>query len=152
VLTYQVEPWSQALPEMMGLFAAHWDECAADKDKIGLDLDLDQYAEMERQGKLHLITARKNGQLVGYYVWIVGTLRHYRTVLAGLGDLYWLRKDCRKWFGGIRLFLVSEKHLKSLGVKKLFSVSTSRGPVDRLFIRLGWMKTETVYCKWIGQE
>lgn len=152
MLTYQVESWSKVLPEMMGLWPAHWEESADDKDKIALDPDLDQYAELERSGKLHVITARKSGELVGYYVWIVGTLRHYRTVTAGLGDLYWLRKDCRKGFAGIRLFLESEKLLKSLGVKKLFSVARARNGIERIFDWLGWMKLETVYCKYIGLE
>jgi hypothetical protein len=150
VITYQVEPWSKALPEMMGLWPAHWDEIATDKDKIALDPDLEQYAQLDAAGKLHVITARKNGELVGYYIWIVGYMRHFRTTLAGLGDLYWLRKDCRWGFAGIRLFLTSERHLKSLGVKKLFSVATTRNDTGAIFTWLGWMKTETVYCKWIG--
>ncbi len=150
MITYQVEPWSKALPEMMGLASAHWTETATDKDKIGLDPDLDRYACMESQGFLHVITARKYGELVGYYVWIVDMALHHRTIKVAKGDLYWLRQDCRRGFAGIRLFRKSEEYLKSIGVKKLFDVSTTRKEVGRLFEWLGWTKTETVYCKWIG--
>lgn len=136
----------------MGLWPAHWAEIAADKDKISLDPDLAEYAEMERRGKLHVITARKGGELVGYSVWIVGPLLHYRTVLAAKNDIYWLRPDCRKGFAGVRLFIESEKHLKSLGVKKLFSATKVWRLVAQIFNRLGWVETERCYCKFIGTE
>jgi hypothetical protein len=150
VLTYQVEPWSMALPEMMGLWPAHWVEVAADKDKIALDPDLDRYAEMERKGVLHVITARKGGELVGYNVWIVGTLLHHRTILTGMSDMYWLRPDCRKGFEGIRFIKEGERYVKSLGVKKLFGTFQPCLDLGRIFERLGWHQAERVYCKYIG--
>jgi hypothetical protein len=135
---------------MMGLWPAHWAEVAADRDKFNLDPDLDRYAEMEWRGILHVVTARKRGELVGYYVWIVGTLLHHRTILTAMSDMYWLRPDCRKGFSGIRFIRFSEAYAKSLGVKKLFATFQPWLSLEGIYQRLGWIQAERVYCKIIG--
>lgn len=150
MLTYQAEKWTDVLPEMMGLWPEHWDELAAEKDKIPLDPDLERYASMAARGALHVVTARKMGELVGYYVWIVSAHLHYRSTLVGIADMYWLRPDCRKGFAGVRFIKESEKHIKMLGVKKLFSSTKCWLDVSSIFERLGWKQTERVYCKYIG--
>lgn len=150
MIVYGVEPWASVLPEMMGLWPAHWAEIAGDKDKIALDPDLEKYAAMDARGVLHVMTARKAGELVGYYVWVVETHLHYRTTLMGFADIYWLRPDCRKGFAGVRFIKESEKHIKSLGVKKLFSATKCWLDMSRIFERLGWKQTERTYCKYIG--
>jgi L-amino acid N-acyltransferase YncA len=150
VLTYQVEPWSKVLPEMMGHWPAHWEEVAADREHISLDPDLDRYAQMERSGTLHLITARMLGELVGYSVWIVGPHLHHRSTMFGVSDMYWLRPDCRKGMAGVRLIRESVRYLKSLGVRKIVSTFQPCRALDAFYVRLGFEQAERVYSKYVG--
>ncbi len=149
-ITYQVESWSECLPEMMGIWSAHWAEVGADKDKFDFDPDLDRYAEMERNGQLHVVTARKFGELVGYFIWIIGTLLHHRTVKCAYSDAYWLSPDCRKGMQGIRFIKEAERSVKPLGVKKLFSTYQPCLALGPIYRRLGWRTGETVQCKYLG--
>ncbi len=149
-ITYQVEPWSKCLPEMMGLWMAHWAEVGADTEQFDFDPDLDRYAELERNGQLHVVTARKCGELVGYFVWIIGTLLHHRTITGAHSDGYWLRPDCRKGMQGIRFIKEAERSVRATGVKKLFSTYQPRLALASVYRRLGWRTGETVQCKYVG--
>lgn len=149
-ITYQVEPWSKCLPEMMGLWSANWVETGADNDKLELDPDLDRYAAMDRSGQLHVVTARKFGELVGYFVWIIGTLLHHRTIKSACSDMYWLRPDCRKGMQGIRFIKEAERSVRMLGVQKLFSSYQPCLDLDPIYRRLGWQAGERVQCKYLG--
>lgn len=150
MITYQVEPWSQCLPEMMGLWMSHWAEIGADTDKFDFDPDLDRYAEMERQGQLHVVTARRFGELVGYFIWIIGTLLHHRTIKGAYSDAYWLRPDCRQGLQGLKFIKEAERSVRALGVKKLFSTSQPRLDLEPIYRRLGWKIGERAQCKYLG--
>ncbi len=149
-ITYQAEPWSKCLPEMMGLWTSHWAEVGSDTDKFDFDPDLDRYAELERSEKLHVVTARRFGELVGYFVWIIGTSLHHRTIRNACSDGYWLHPDCRKGMQGLGLIKEAERSVRELGVKKLFSTYQSRLDLDPIYSRLGWQAGETVRCKYVG--
>ncbi len=149
-ITFQVEPWSKCLPEMMGLWSANWAETGADNDKLELDPDLDRYAAMEHSGQLHVVTARKLGELVGYFVWIIGTLLHHRTIKSACSDMYWLRPDCRKGMQGVRFIKEAERSVRTLGAQKLFTSYQPCLNLDPIYRRLGWQGGERVQCKYLG--
>lgn len=150
MITYQTEQWSDCLPEMMGLWVAHWAEVGSDTDNFDFDPDLDRYAEMERSGQLHVVTARKFAELVGYFVWITSPLLHHRTIKGAYSDAYWLRPDCRQGLQGLRFIKEAERSVRTLGVKKLFSTYQPRLALGPIYRRLGWQTGETVQCKYLG--
>lgn len=119
---------------------------------MALDMDLARYVEMEAGGRILVLTARKAGELIGYYVWLLGTPLHHRSMLCAHTDMYWLKRDCRRGFTGVRMFRESERYLKAMGVKKLFSTTRPVLDIGRIFDRLRWEKAETVYSKFIGSE
>jgi hypothetical protein len=67
-ITYQVEKPSVVLPEMVPFFAAHWQEIAMNRDRVPLDVDYDKYLALGEAGRLHVVTVREDGKLVGYHV------------------------------------------------------------------------------------
>jgi hypothetical protein len=75
-LAFAVEPfvdvWAQAQP----LTRPHYDEIAKNKELLKLNPDLEKYELLDRSGNLLLITARADGRLVGYFLWIIAPHPH----------------------------------------------------------------------------
>ena len=150
MVTYEVEPWSAVKTEMAPLWVNHWEEVALNRDKMPLAPDFANYDAMEQLGMLHIVVARKEGQIVGYHFTIVRPHLHYVTTLCGQTDIYYIAPDHRTGRTPLRLFQFVEKTLKARGVKKLFTgtkLSLDAGP---LFEFMGWHPTETLYTKYIG--
>lgn len=148
--TYAVEAWADVWQEMAPLWPAHFEEVAMHKDQVPLAPDLSAYHAMERDGKLHIVVARKEGAIIGYHITIVRTGLHNVTTLCGYTDIFYCSPEHRTGRTPLRLFQFVEKSLKARGVKKLFTgtkLSLDAGP---LFAFMGWQPTETLYTKFIG--
>lgn len=150
MITFQVENWSDVKGEAAPLWIPHYEEVGQNKLKMKLDPDIAKLDHLEAQGKLHIVTARKEGELVGYHASYLETLTHYKNILAGMSDLYWIRKDCRVGRVPIKLFQMVEKTLKARGVQVLYDATKLYLDHDRLFQSLGYKPIERRYSKWIG--
>lgn len=149
MITFQVENWNDVMQEAKPLWYLHYEEVAQNKDKMKLNPDIERLNLLNDNGMLHIVTARKQGELVGYHASVVETLMHYKDVLAANGDLYWLRKDCRG-VTAIRLFEEVEKTLKLRGIKIIYDITKIYADHGRLFEYLGYKPIERRYSKWIG--
>jgi hypothetical protein len=145
LITYQIESYDTCRAEIDGYLKAHWDEIALDHDAIPLDKDEESYRLLADSGALHILTVRKDGELVGYIAGLVRPHLHYASSLHCFTDVFWIRPDCRKGRIGIELFKAYQKSLKTRGVKKCFIASKVHLDLSKIFERLGWRKTETVY-------
>src|SRR5258708_36141011 len=102
-VTFQREPFWPWLAEAQLLFPRHYDEIGENKDIThGPDLDLVKYKLLDDAGKLHVLTARDGGKLVGYYVLLVDHNLHYRSVVTVMDDVHYLAPEYRKWRTGIQ--------------------------------------------------
>lgn len=149
--TYAVEPWSSLQEEMAPLWVKHWEEVALNRDKMPLSPDFAMYDAMEANNTLHIVVARKEGQIVGYHFTLVHPHLHYSTTLCGITDIYYVSPEHRTGRTPLRLFQHVEKTLKARGVKKLFTgtkVNLDAGP---LFEYMGWTETERLFTKYIGE-
>ena len=151
MITFQVENWSDVKDEAAPLWIPHYEEVGQNKEKMKLDPDINRLNNLEVLGKLHIVTARKEGALIGYHASVVDTLIHYKDILAGLSDLYWIRKDCRVGKVPIKLFQQVEKTLKARGVQILYDATKLYLDHDKLFQHLGYKPIERRYSKWIGE-
>lgn len=157
MITYLVEPWSLIRSEIIPLWEKHYDELVHDKDRIPLAPDFRKYQEYATAGALHIVTARKQGQLIGYVFAIVTPHLHYATTLCGFWDLYYVLPEHRKGEGlslakhpGKMLFQEAERTLKARGVLKMFSGTKLWRDASCIFEYLGWVETERLFTKWIG--
>lgn len=146
-VTYQTEPLADCREEIAALLKLHWDEVALDHDAIPLDTDWTSYEQMDREGQLAILTARKDGRVIGYHVTIVKPHLHYASTLHGFVDVYFVHPDHRKGMTGVRLFIEAEKALAKRGVVKIFSGTKKHLDMSLIFERLGWRPTETLYSK-----
>jgi hypothetical protein len=150
MITYAVEPWSSVQAEMAPLWVKHYEEVALNRDKMPLDPDFANYDAMEQLGMLHIVVARKEGQIVGYHFTLVRPHLHYVSTLCGMTDIYWIAPENRTGRTPLRLFQFVESTLKARGVKKLFTGTKKSLDAGPLFEFMGWHPAETLYTKYIG--
>lgn len=147
---FQVEKWRDALPEMEPILVKHWREIALGHDKVPLDIARERYQHLCDVDMLHVVTARKDGALVGYHVAIISGHLHYEGTLHGITDVYFILPEFRLGFTGIRMFRFIESEMRKRGVKKLITGTKLHLDIGAVLRFLGFAPTETVYTKYIG--
>lgn len=155
MLHYALESWGTYWRDAEPLWKEHWLEVANDQDTIQLDVDIDRYATLDAQGKLHIVTARDaDGQLQGYYLAIADYHLHYKTTLHAYLDVFWLAPAHRRGLAGYKLFQVVQQTLKARGVVKHIQGHKVHvhGTLGTLFERLGYRKIEHVYSTLLQEE
>ena len=157
-LTYQVEDYLQALPEMQRLYQAHYEEVGVLHDKFTLDPDYGRYQQIHAANGFHLVTVRAQGELAGYHLSFIMMHLHYRNEKIAVDDLFFLSKEHRSGFTGVRLFKEAERTLKARGVQAFInkakrhvkSGDEEEYGVGKLLEALGFQEFERSYIKWIG--
>jgi GNAT superfamily N-acetyltransferase len=150
MLTLQVESLTEILHEIKSLLPLHWDELALNKDKVPLDPQFDIYLRRDAVGEVMLVTARRDGEVVGYFIGFVAPGLHYKTCLTLIMDIFFIRPDARNGFAGVKLFKAVEKEAIRRGVQRIFVGSKMHKDASALFERLEYQPIETFYSKWIG--
>ena len=153
MISFQTEFWRDAEAEILACGPRHWAEITADLD-IPLDVDTDTFRWLEDVGQLHVTTVRDAGTLIGYSVVIVRTHLHYKTLLCGYFDLYWLEPKARLGFAwiGLKMFREVERALKARGVQKMFAGTKVAHDASVTFARLGWTEIERLWLKRLGED
>jgi GNAT superfamily N-acetyltransferase len=76
----QVEPFSDALTDIVPLIDEHWREVGSFTDRFARRIHFEDYRQLERQSRLLTVTARDQGCLVGYFVGALGLDLHRVTL------------------------------------------------------------------------
>lgn len=149
-MTYQLEALASVRREAEPLLKQHWEEIAVNKDIIKLNPDWRAYAELDRINALRVFTARKDGELIGYFVVIVSKALHYADHLFANNDVIFLAKPARKGMTGIKLIKFAIESLKAEGITKLHVNTKAHQPFDPILERLGFEEIERVYSLVLG--
>jgi hypothetical protein len=129
-------------------------------DRLPLDVDWDAYRALDQAGKLLLVVARVAGEIVGYTITIVHQHLHYRQVLVGHVDTYWLHPAFRMPDGdsldtltstGAGLLIETEDTAAKMGAQKMVLHTRFWADNQRLFELLGFTEVERLSTKWIGK-
>lgn len=147
MITFQRESFLTIKHELPELFQRHWEEVALDHMEVPLDPDWRCYSEMATMGILHVVTARDNGRLIGYYFAIVRPHLHYKSTLTAFSDIFIIMPEYRKGWTGYRLLKEAEKMLKDIGVRKSYLMTKVHIPLILLVKRLKYRFVERVYTK-----
>jgi L-amino acid N-acyltransferase YncA len=146
---FAVEPWAAFHKEAAPLFVEHWREVALNHDDVPLDIAYDKYNALATAGALHVLTARRDGELIGYHIAVITGHMHYLSTVHGITDVYWLAPAYRTGRTGLRMFQAVERELKKLGVRKLFTATKLHLDQGALFEYLGYKPVERLYAKLI---
>lgn len=147
----QVESWPDALPELRPMFPLLWEEVAVDQDRFTAKCDEGKYAELDKAGILHLVTAREGKALVGYFLVLITPNGHY----LGAGDfaftdMYYMAPEHRKGPNALKLFTFMEKTLRDKGIVKIYTSHKLHKDRSALMKFLGYKPTDMIYSKVIG--
>jgi hypothetical protein len=147
-LTFQVEKWSDVLPELLPMFGMLWDDVAVDKDRFVAVCDQAKYRACEEAGILHLVTARDEGKLAGYFLMLVTPNPHYyEQGLMALTDMYYLLPQYRMGNNGLKLFSFMEQTVRAIGCVKMYTSHKLHRDRSLMFEALGLTPTDTIYSK-----
>lgn len=146
-ITYAVESYMEALPELQLLYPEHWEEIACNKDSIKLNPDYARYQSLAISGVLFLTTVRDDGKLIGYFLGFIMPHLHYQQSKTLFYDIFFLQKVYRKGRTGIKLFQFVEAACKARGVEKIYLSTKVSADVSPLFEYLGYGLCEKVYTK-----
>lgn len=162
-LTFQRERPHELLDEARPLFEAHYNEIAHYQD-IALDINEAAYCQLEEAGLLRCFTARYNGELVGYCVFIVRPNLRYSQSLQASQDILYLDKSRRGALYGKRLLEYCEDRLRAEGVQVVYQHSKAdaqireaigeighRTDVGRIFEKLGYDLIDLIHGKRLDQ-
>lgn len=149
-VSIQCERLEDILEEMQEIFPIHWEELALNKDKVPLDPQYDIYLAREAMDELLLVTVRKQGDLLGYFVGFIAPGLHYKTCLTCTMDIFYIHPDYRGSALGLKLFRYVERELKVRGVQRWFMGSKLHKDASFLFEAIEAKPVETYYSKWLG--
>ncbi len=150
MITFEIESFTDNLPELKTILPLHYEELALDKDKVPLSPQYDIYEARESLGELIFVTARDNGELIGYFIGFINPGLHYSTCLTCIMDIFYIHPDHRGSNFGFKLFDFVEKELKRRGVDRWFVGSKCHLDASWLFERLGFERVEVTYSKYMG--
>lgn len=148
MISFAVETWDQCVDEMRSLWPAHYEELSLDKERIGLSCDEGKYRLGQQNGCLHIVTARKDGILIGYYYGMLMHHLHYRD--AGLmcySDVYFLKPEYRHGNIGVRFLAAIMDSLKRAGVVKLYISTKIHQDHGELFESMGMKCSDRIFTK-----
>ncbi len=93
MISFAKEPF-QIVEDNFHLIKEHWDEVVTDKRP--LEPFWEVFREFERKGDLVCFTARKDGDLIGYAVFIFVPDLHSKNTRTAYNDAVFLKKEHRK--------------------------------------------------------
>jgi GNAT superfamily N-acetyltransferase len=150
MITFQQETYDDVYEECLRIFPTHWKELALDQDKVPLDPQFEVYREREKRGELFVLSVRKDGALIGYFVGFIAPSLHYKTCLTCTMDIFYIHPEHRGSSLGIKLFTEVRERCKKRGVHRIVVGSKMHKDASILFERLGYTEIERFYSLWIG--
>lgn len=151
-LIAEVSSLEKGLDEIKPLLPGHYEELSLHKDR-GIELDplYDRYLAAEKLGEVLYVTLRKEGQLVGYFVGLIGPALHYKSCVTLHSDIYYVVPEHRGDGGGMILFDAVRKEAKRRGARYWMSGDKEHAHIhaDRLHKMMGFEKIENVFGLWL---
>lgn len=155
-VTYAVERWTDYRRDCEPLWREHYDEIAGDKDRTPYGPNEFLYAEMDRLGSLLIITARRDGRMVGYALVNVCQHPNYVALKCGFECAYFLSPSERKGVGlsfraqtGVQLIVYALNELKARGAVRVSWHTKESRSIAIILKRLGMKKTDELYSMWL---
>ena len=143
-MTFQRESVQQIFNDCLPMLIKHWAEVTPFKS-YDLEPDFGSYLAMEEAGMLRLFTARKDGQLLGYCIFVLRNNRHYKSKLFAYQDALYVSPQHRGF--GHRFMAWCDDELKADGVSVVFQYVTERFNFSPILERHKYRQIEQVWAK-----
>lgn len=150
-VVFAAEDPSTFIEELKGIAPVHYDELCVTKE-FPMEPDYEAYGRLYMAGMVRCITARKEGALVGYLIFIVQPHLHYKSCKTAFEDMYYVVKEHRVGRTGLRLFQFAENVLRAEGVNRIILHTKVHLDHSRLFEHLGYKNSDKLYTKILSTE
>ena len=147
MVTYQIEKFEDIYLDIQQIFDDHWEEVALDKEAIKLNPDYDKYIMLSKTDILHMVTAREDNKIIGYHISVIYPHIHYKDSLTCFTDIFFIVKEKRKGFTGIKLLKFMEESVKAKGVQKIYMGTKLHIDISLLLERLNYKQIEKIFTK-----
>lgn len=145
-LSFQIEPSAKWYDEAKPLIYAHWQELGLDTDLEG-DIDIHALTILEETGQCSLITARKDGELIGYLLAFHRPHLHYKSSPpVFIVDMYYISPPYRSG-AGVRLFMFMQDYAKRIGCIKIYLSCKVHEDHSKIFEALGFKLSDYAFVK-----
>ncbi len=141
----QIETCRAIYDEALPLMQAHWDTISPGG---AMDFNRDALLALEDAGAVRCYTARDDGTLVGYLIYLGDESLYQRgqKIVRDLG-LY-VAPEFRKGTTAVRLMRFAEDDLREAGVAEVFQVIPAASePLGKMLEGMGYHHHETVFKK-----
>ena len=122
-----------------------------ESDKIPLDPNHEQYISANEAGLIKIYTARKNEELVGYFVLQIYHHMHYNSNKFALCDVIYVKPEHRAGGTGPKLIKYCEEKMKELDVDVIAINTKAHALFDKLLEKMDYQLADLFYSKWIGK-
>ncbi len=146
-----IEPIDKLTPEAKHLFQKHWKECGfgsfSEDLAFTIDEGMKQATKMEAEGHHVSITARIDGELVGYLLGTLSTLIHHNELMFQAHSLF-IIPELRRTGAGKDLITATESLLyHERGVRLFCQASNTNQPIGEFLESMGYAATDVIYTK-----
>ena len=149
-MNFQRERVHDLWPELAPIYAKHWEELAYFKE-FELAPDKARYELMENMDKLRCYTVRKEGELIGYGVFVIDLGLHYATTRQSNQDVIFLLPEYRHGRVGLQFLKYIMAQLIEEGVQVDYQhVKNGHPQLGRLLEYLGYEVVDVIYGKRLG--
>lgn len=135
--------WAELAP----LIERNWAESESYEPAIPVDPDVERYRKLDAAGALQCLTARLDGLLVGYAVFMVAYSIHHRTLLCAHGDAVYMLPQLGRYDAVVALIDEAEARLSEMGVKRLAWWCEPQSKLARILASLGYKPDEVLMEK-----
>ena len=143
---FGTETVNDVLEEIRPLLVAHKDEVAHYHD-LELKPDYGKYYAAQQHGLLRIYTARIDGSLIGYVIYLLGFSLHYSDSLQALADVLYLDQRYRRGRLGRNLILYSEDQLRADAVQVVRQHHKLKSALSAFFESLGYESEDMIHVK-----
>ena len=145
-MIFAQEKYIDIIEELKNLYLVMEDEVVDCPYKA--DVNHDQIINMQEAGLLQVITARKDGDLVGFHITMITNDIFYKDKKTAYVLYYFLLKQHRGGGKGLKMFEYAENLFKENEVSRTFMSRKIHINNEKLFISLGYNHTEANYEKY----
>lgn len=135
--------------EAKPLFEAHWAEIANYQDTVQLNINYETYLGKDADGSMLGVTVRTAGSLVGYALFELVSLGHYKHVKCAHNDIIFVAAEHR---GGVgtRLINECERICRDIGMDKLIWHVKPKLDWSAVLLRKGYLKEDIMLGKMLN--
>jgi GNAT superfamily N-acetyltransferase len=148
MIEFKEETFDECYLDTIPLLKEHWKEVAVYQDDVPLDVDVDRYRQLEEMDRLHIVTCRDDGKLVGYCVTFINNHLHYKSTVFALNDIIYLSPEYRRAGVAYEMVTFVEECLKARWDVKVLTLHMKTAiPFESLAEACGFNKVEYIYSK-----